>query len=43
LCGSTGEGHTLSIEETVRCAEIGVEEARGRIPVVVGIIRDSTR
>ena len=22
LCGSTGEGHTLSAEETVRCAEI---------------------
>jgi 4-hydroxy-tetrahydrodipicolinate synthase len=43
LCGSTGEGHTLSLEETVRCAEIGVEEARGRVPVVVGIIRDSTR
>jgi 4-hydroxy-tetrahydrodipicolinate synthase len=43
LCGSTGEGHTLSLEETVRCAEIGVEEARGQVPVVVGIIRDSTR
>src|ERR671932_298133 len=43
LCGSTGEGHTLSVEETVRCAEIAVEEARGRVPVVVGIIRDSTR
>ena len=43
LCGSTGEGHTLSLEETVRCAEIGVEEACGRVPVVVGIIRDSTR
>jgi 4-hydroxy-tetrahydrodipicolinate synthase len=43
LCGSTGEGHTLSLEETVRCAEIAVEEARGRVPVVIGIIRDSTR
>ena len=43
LCGSTGEGHTLSLQETVRCAEIGAEEARGRVPVVVGIIRDSTR
>src|SRR5437868_14152926 len=32
LCGSTGEGHTLSLEETVRCAEIGAEEARGRVP-----------
>jgi 4-hydroxy-tetrahydrodipicolinate synthase len=43
LCGSTGEGHTLSVDETVRCAEIGVEEAAGQVPVVVGIIRDSTR
>ena len=43
LCGSTGEGHTLSVEETVRCAEIGVEEAAGQVPVVIGIIRDSTR
>ena len=43
LCGSTGEGHTLSVEETVRCAEVAVEEVRGRVPVVIGIIRDSTR
>ncbi len=43
LCGSTGEGQTLSVEESVRCAEIAVGEARGRVPVVVGIIRDSTR
>ncbi|MDQ3811832.1 MAG: dihydrodipicolinate synthase family protein [Chloroflexota bacterium] len=43
LCGSTGEGHALSLEETVRCAEIAVEESRGRVPIVVGIIRDSTR
>jgi 4-hydroxy-tetrahydrodipicolinate synthase len=43
VCGSTGEGHTLSLEETVRCAEIAVEEAAGHVPVVVGIIRDSTR
>jgi 4-hydroxy-tetrahydrodipicolinate synthase len=43
LCGSTGEGHTLSVEETVRCAEIAVDQARGRVPVVIGIIRDSTR
>ena len=43
LCGSTGEGQTLSIDETVRCAEIAVQEARGRVPVIIGIIRDSTR
>ena len=43
VCGSTGEGHTLSVEETVRISEITVEESRGRVPVVTGIIRDSTR
>ncbi|TXG80939.1 MAG: dihydrodipicolinate synthase family protein [Thermomicrobiales bacterium] len=45
LCvgGSTGEGHTLSIEETCRITEIALEEANGRVPVISGIIRDSTR
>ncbi len=43
LCGSTGEGQTLSVEETVRCAEIAVEEVKGQVPVIIGIIRDSTR
>lgn len=41
--GSTGEGHTLSIEESCRLAAITVDEVRGRIPVISGIIRDSTR
>lgn len=41
--GSTGEGHTLSIEESCRVTRAAVEEAGGRVPVVAGIIRDSTR
>lgn len=41
--GSTGEGHTLSIDESCRVARIAIEEAGGRVPVVAGIIRDSTR
>jgi 4-hydroxy-tetrahydrodipicolinate synthase len=41
--GSTGEGHTLSIGELRRIVAIAVEEARGRVPVVGGIIVDSTR
>ncbi len=41
--GSTGEGHTLSIEESCRLAAVTLEETRGRVPVVSGIIRDSTR
>ena len=43
VCGSTGEGHTLSTEETRRIAAITLEEVRGRVPVIVGIITDSTQ
>lgn len=42
VCGSTGEGHTLSTEETRRIVGWTVEEAGGRIPVIAGIIADST-
>jgi 4-hydroxy-tetrahydrodipicolinate synthase len=41
--GSTGEGHTLSVDELVRAVGVAVEEARGRVPVIAGIIVDSTR
>jgi 4-hydroxy-tetrahydrodipicolinate synthase len=40
--GSTGEGHTLSLEENRRLVEIATEEVKGRVPVVVGIIANST-
>ena len=40
--GSTGEGHTLDTAETCRLLEIAVKEAAGRIPVIAGIIVDST-
>ena len=43
LGGSTGEGHTLSVEELARSIEIACEEVEGRIPVVAGIIANSTR
>ena len=42
VCGSTGEGHTLTTEETRRITEITTKEARGRIPIITGIITDST-
>lgn len=41
--GSTGEGYALSADELHRVIRIGVEEAAGNVPVVAGVIRDSTR
>src|SRR5438128_2844470 len=41
--GSTGEGHTLSTDESRRLTAIAVEEAGGAVPVITGIITDSTR
>jgi 4-hydroxy-tetrahydrodipicolinate synthase len=43
VCGSTGEGHTLTTDETRRITAVAVEEAAGRVPVITGIITDSTR
>ena len=42
VTGSTGEGHTLSTDEVRRIAGIVVEEVLGRVPVITGIITDST-
>ena len=41
--GSTGEGHTLSADELRRVAAIAAEVAAGRVPVIAGIIVNSTR
>ena len=41
--GSSGEGHTYSPQEFTRLMEIACEEAAGRVPVVAGIIVNSTR
>jgi 4-hydroxy-tetrahydrodipicolinate synthase len=43
VCGSTGEGHTLTVDETRLLTAIAVEEAAGRVPVITGVIVDSTR
>lgn len=36
LCGTTGEGSTLSLEEKLSLFKRGVEIARGRIPIIAG-------
>lgn len=41
--GSTGEGQTLTDEESVALVEIADREADGRVPIVAGIIVNSTR
>jgi len=41
--GSTGEGHTLSREELVQLNKRAVLQASGNVPIIVGIIADSTR
>ncbi len=42
VCGSTGEGHTLTTEETQRITEIVSAEVAGRVPIITGIIANST-
>ncbi len=43
VAGSTGEGHTIELDEFRRLTAITVEEVRGRVPIVAGIIANSTR
>ncbi|HEY7204749.1 MAG TPA: dihydrodipicolinate synthase family protein [Methylomirabilota bacterium] len=42
VTGSTGEGHALTTDEVRRITATVVDEARGRVPVITGIITDST-
>lgn len=41
--GSTGEGHTLTSDELRRVVGAAIDAADGRVPVIAGIIVDSTR
>lgn len=41
--GSSGEGHTLTIDEFKRLMEITAAEVAGAVPIVAGIISNSTR
>jgi 4-hydroxy-tetrahydrodipicolinate synthase len=42
VTGSTGEGHVLTTDEVRRITAAVVDEVRGRVPVITGIITDST-
>ncbi|GAA0993894.1 dihydrodipicolinate synthase family protein [Acrocarpospora macrocephala] len=42
VTGSTGDGQMLSVEQSVTVARTAVEEVNGAVPVIAGIIRDST-
>jgi 4-hydroxy-tetrahydrodipicolinate synthase len=42
VAGSTGEGHAMTTAEVRRVTEVVVAEARGRVPVIAGIITNST-
>lgn len=40
--GSTGEGHTLNLEELRRIVEVTVAEVGGQVPVLAGLLANST-
>ncbi len=42
VCGSTGEGHTLTTGECRQILGSTMDEVRGRVPVIAGIITNST-
>ncbi len=43
VCGSTGEGHAVTTDETRQVTAATVEEVDGRVPIVTGIITNSTQ
>ena len=43
VSGSTGEGHTLTTDETRQITATAVETTAGQVPIITGIITDSTR
>jgi 4-hydroxy-tetrahydrodipicolinate synthase len=43
VCGSTGEGHALTPEEAQRVTSAAVGHVAGAVPVIAGVIADSTQ
>ena len=42
ICGTTGEGSTLTVEEKLNLFDVAVKEVNGRIPVIAGTGSNST-
>ena len=42
VCGSTGEGHTVTTSETRRLIQVVAQEVKGRVPLIAGGITEST-
>jgi 4-hydroxy-tetrahydrodipicolinate synthase len=42
VCGSTGEGHTVTTSETRRLIQVVAQEVKGRVPLIAGVITEST-
>lgn len=42
VCGTTGEGSTLTVEERLTLFSLAVEKANGRVPVIAGTGSNST-
>jgi 4-hydroxy-tetrahydrodipicolinate synthase len=43
ICGTTGEGSTLSHEEQIELLRIAVREAKGSVPIIMGTGTNDTR
>lgn len=43
VCGSSGEGASVTVEEAGRAYRAVVAEAKGQVPIIAGVIADCTR
>lgn len=43
VCGSTGEGHAITTDETREIVSTVTDAVQGRVPVIAGIIANSTK
>ncbi|MEM1813164.1 MAG: dihydrodipicolinate synthase family protein, partial [Sulfolobales archaeon] len=43
VCGSTGEGYALTLDEYLRVCKTAVKYVGGRVPVIAGVIVNSLK